>query len=33
MKLKVCGLNDRENILEVLECKPDYIGLHWLYLL
>jgi len=26
MKLKVCGLNDRENILEVLECKPDYIG-------
>ncbi len=26
MKLKVCGLNNRENILEVLECKPDYIG-------
>jgi len=26
MKLKVCGLNDRENILEVLKCKPDYIG-------
>lgn len=26
MKLKVCGLNDRENILEVLQCKPDYIG-------
>lgn len=26
MKLKVCGLNDRENILKVLECKPDYIG-------
>ncbi len=26
MKLKVCGLNDRENILQVLDCKPDYIG-------
>ncbi len=26
MKLKVCGLNNRENIVEVLECKPDYIG-------
>ena len=26
MKLKVCGLKDRENILQVLECKPDYIG-------
>jgi phosphoribosylanthranilate isomerase len=26
MKLKVCGLNDRENILQMLECKPDYIG-------
>ena len=26
VKLKVCGLNNRENILEVLECKPDYIG-------
>jgi phosphoribosylanthranilate isomerase len=26
MKLKVCGLNNRENILQVLECKPDYIG-------
>lgn len=26
MKLKVCGLNNRENILEVLACKPDYIG-------
>jgi len=26
MKLKVCGLKDPENILKVLECKPDYIG-------
>lgn len=26
VKLKVCGLKDRENILQVLECKPDYIG-------
>lgn len=26
MKIKVCGLNNRENILKVLECKPDYIG-------
>ena len=26
MKLKICGLNNRENILQVLECKPDYIG-------
>ena len=26
MKLKVCGLKDRENILQVLEHKPDYIG-------
>jgi len=26
MKLKVCGLNNRENILQILECKPDYIG-------
>ncbi|MGZ3865419.1 MAG: phosphoribosylanthranilate isomerase [Bacteroidia bacterium] len=26
MKLKVCGLNNRENITEVLKYKPDYIG-------
>jgi phosphoribosylanthranilate isomerase len=26
MKLKVCGLKDRENILQVVEHKPDYIG-------
>jgi phosphoribosylanthranilate isomerase len=26
MKLKVCGLKNRENILEVLAYKPDYIG-------
>lgn len=26
MKLKVCGLTNRENILQVLNCKPDYIG-------
>lgn len=26
MKLKVCGLKDRENILKVLETKPDHIG-------
>lgn len=26
MKLKVCGLKDRENIMHVLEHKPDYIG-------
>lgn len=26
MKLKVCGLKDRENILQVLAYKPDYIG-------
>lgn len=26
MKLKVCGLNNRENTLQVLECKPDYVG-------
>ncbi|HXD93808.1 MAG TPA: phosphoribosylanthranilate isomerase [Bacteroidia bacterium] len=27
MKLKVCGLKNRENIIEVLEYKPDFIGL------
>ncbi|MGZ3862549.1 MAG: phosphoribosylanthranilate isomerase [Bacteroidia bacterium] len=26
MKLKVCGLNNRENIMEILKCNPDYIG-------
>lgn len=26
MKLKVCGLNNRQNIEEVLKCQPDYIG-------
>ena len=26
MKLKVCGLKDPENIVQVLECNPDYIG-------
>jgi phosphoribosylanthranilate isomerase len=26
MKLKVCGLKNRENIIEVLEYKPDFIG-------
>jgi phosphoribosylanthranilate isomerase len=26
MKLKVCGLKDRENILQVLDAGPDYIG-------
>lgn len=26
MKLKVCGLKDRENILGVLNAQPDYIG-------
>src|ERR1700739_1157401 len=26
MKLKVCGLKNRENIVKVLEYKPDFIG-------
>jgi phosphoribosylanthranilate isomerase len=26
MKLKVCGLKNRENIIEVLACEPDFIG-------
>ncbi len=26
MKLKVCGLKDRENIEKVLACGPDYFG-------
>jgi phosphoribosylanthranilate isomerase len=26
MKFKVCGLKNRENIVEVLACKPDFIG-------
>jgi phosphoribosylanthranilate isomerase len=26
MKIKVCGLKDRENILEVLAANPDYLG-------
>ncbi len=26
MKLKVCGLRNEENILQVLGCNPDYIG-------
>jgi phosphoribosylanthranilate isomerase len=26
MKLKICGMKDRENILSVLENKPDYLG-------
>lgn len=26
MKLKVCGLKNRENIIEILACKPDFIG-------
>ncbi|HTA63400.1 MAG TPA: phosphoribosylanthranilate isomerase [Bacteroidia bacterium] len=26
MKLKVCGLKNRENIIEILEYKPDFIG-------
>lgn len=26
MKLKICGLNNRENISELLEEKPDYLG-------
>jgi phosphoribosylanthranilate isomerase len=26
MKFKVCGLKNEENILQVLESKPDYIG-------
>ncbi|HXU28313.1 MAG TPA: phosphoribosylanthranilate isomerase [Bacteroidia bacterium] len=26
MKLKVCGLKNRENIIDVLEYKPDFIG-------
>jgi phosphoribosylanthranilate isomerase len=26
MKLKICGLKDPENILQVLEHRPDYIG-------
>jgi phosphoribosylanthranilate isomerase len=26
MKLKVCGLKYRENIIEILEYKPDFIG-------
>jgi phosphoribosylanthranilate isomerase len=26
MKLKVCGLKNPENIINVLACRPDYIG-------
>ena len=26
MKLKVCGLRDQENIMQVLNYQPDYIG-------
>ena len=26
MKLKVCGLKNEENILQMLGCNPDYIG-------
>ncbi len=26
MKFKVCGLKNEENILQVLESKPDYVG-------
>lgn len=26
MKLKVCGLNSRENIESILKCSPDFIG-------
>lgn len=26
MKVKVCGMKDAENILEVAELKPDYLG-------
>jgi phosphoribosylanthranilate isomerase len=26
MKVKVCGLKDRENIREIVSCKPDFLG-------
>ncbi|MBN2274991.1 MAG: phosphoribosylanthranilate isomerase [Bacteroidales bacterium] len=26
MKVKVCGLKNRENIREIIACKPDFIG-------
>ena len=26
MKVKVCGLRNRENIREVVACKPDFLG-------
>ena len=26
MRVKVCGLKDPENIAQVLECNPDYLG-------
>src|ERR1700740_1247065 len=26
MKLKVCGLTREDNIRQLLECKPDFIG-------
>jgi phosphoribosylanthranilate isomerase len=26
MKVKVCGLKNRENIREVVSCKPDFLG-------
>jgi phosphoribosylanthranilate isomerase len=26
MKIKVCGLKNRENIREIVSCKPDFLG-------
>lgn len=29
MKIKICGVNDRENLRQLLELAPDYIGLNF----
>ena len=29
MRIKVCGLHDKENLKDVLELKPDFIGLNF----
>lgn len=27
MKIKVCGLNNVENIKKIIDCRPDYVGI------
>lgn len=29
MKIKICGLTERQNLLDVLSLRPDYIGLNF----